>query len=113
VINRGDIFWADLGEPSNHAPAKLRPVVIIQVDEVNHTAIGTVIVSGLTSNTDAKKHIGTVFIPREVANLPKDSVVKLTELFTLDKDDLLEYIGTLPSEYILQIENELKQVLGL
>jgi mRNA interferase MazF len=112
-INRGDIYWVDLGETENHAPAKFRPLLIVQVDKITQTAIGTVIGSALTTRIEAGKFPGAVFVPHEVSGLSKDSVVKLTELLTVDKWQLGEYAGHLSSEYMLQIDNALREVLGL
>ena len=112
-INRGDIFWIDFGPIENKAPAKLRPLLIIQVDEISHTAIGTVIGGAITSNLDAQYYKGAVFIPKDVSGLPKDSVVRLTELMTVDKWQLEEYVGRLPYEYMIKIESALREVLGL
>ena len=112
-VTRGDIYWVDFGPVENRAPAKLRPLLIVQVDEISRTAIGTVVGGAVTSNLDAKKHRGAVFIPKEVSGLPKDSVVRLTELMTVDKWQLEEFIGHLPSEYMIKVENALREVLGL
>jgi mRNA interferase MazF len=112
-VSRGDIYWADLGEPEGHAPAKVRPFLVVQVDEITSTAIGTVIGSAITSNLKAQGHRGAVFLPKEASGLPRDSVVKLTELVTVDKWQLEDYVGHLPAEYILQVENALRDVLGL
>jgi mRNA interferase MazF len=112
-INRGDIYWVDFGPVENRAPAKLRPLLIVQVDEISSTAIGTVVDGAFTSNVDAQKYRGTVFVPKEISGLSRDSVVRLTELMTIDKWQLEEYIGHLPPEYMIRVENALREVLGL
>ncbi|MDR1013532.1 MAG: type II toxin-antitoxin system PemK/MazF family toxin [Coriobacteriales bacterium] len=110
--SRGDIYWVDFGPVESRAPAKLRPLLIVQVDEISHTAIGTVVGGALTSNLDARTH-RAVFVPKEASGLSRDSVVRLTELMTIDKWQLEEYIGHLPTEYMIQVENALREVLGL
>jgi len=112
-INRGDIYWIDFGPVENKAPAKLRPLLIIQVDEISNTAIGTVIGGAITSNLNAQNYRGAVFIPKEVTGLPRDSVVRLTELMTVDKWQLEEFVSHLPYEYMIKVENALREVLGL
>jgi mRNA interferase MazF len=103
----------DFGPIENRAPAKLRPLLIVQVDDISNTAIGTVVGGAFTSNLDAQKHRGAVFVPKEASGLSKDSVVRLTELMTIDKWQLEEYIGHLPPEYMIQVESALREVLGL
>jgi mRNA-degrading endonuclease toxin of MazEF toxin-antitoxin module len=68
-VNRGDIYWVDFGPIENRAPAKLRPLLIVQVDDISNTAIGTVVGGAFTSNLDAKNYKGAVFVPKEVSGL--------------------------------------------
>jgi mRNA interferase MazF len=112
-ISRGDIYWADLGEAFGHAPAKYRPILTLQVDKITQTAIGTIVGSAITSNVGADEYPGSVFIPQEASGLPRDSVVRVTELVTLDKWQLGEYVGHLPAEYMLEVDKALRNVLGL
>jgi mRNA interferase MazF len=113
MIQRGDIYWVDFGVPVSHAPAKMRPFLILQIDEINGTAIGTTTGAPFTTNQNAAKYPGGVFIPKEVSGLPKDSVVKRTELMTVDKFELQEYIGTLTEEYMIKVMDEFKRVFGV
>ncbi len=103
VIKQGDIYWIDLGEPIGSEPAYLRPYVVIQNDLLNSSQIRTVIVCALTSNLRRAKAMGNVLLELGEANLDRQSVVNVSQIFTVDKALLVEKIGTLSKERIRQI----------
>jgi mRNA interferase MazF len=103
VINQGDVFWIDLGEPSGSGPGYLHPHVVIQNNLFNHSRINTVVVCALTSNLKRAQAPGNVLLEEGEANLPKQSVVNVSQIFTVDKHDLIEKIGTLGSERVRYI----------
>jgi mRNA interferase MazF len=103
VIKQGDIYWIDLGEPIGSEPAYLRPYVVIQNDLLNSSQIRTVIVCALTSNLRRGKAMGNVLLELGEANLDRQSVVNVSQIFTVDKALLIEKIGTLSKERIRQI----------
>jgi mRNA interferase MazF len=103
VIQQGDVFWIDLGPPSGSGPGFLHPYVVIQNDVYNLSRLGTVVVCGLTSNLKRAEVPGNVLLEVGEANLPKRSVVNVSQLYTVDKDDLIEKVGTLSMERIQQI----------
>lgn len=103
MINQGDIFWVDLGTASGSGPGYLHPHVVIQNDVFNQSRINTVVVCTLTSNLKRAKSPGNVLLEQGEANLPKTSVVNVTQLFTVDKADLAEKIGTLSRRRVFQI----------
>lgn len=113
VINRGEIWWANLPEPTGSAPGFRRPVLIIQSDNFNKTNLKTSIVAIITTNLDLAEMRGNVLLKKAQSDLPKDSVVNLTQLFTIDKRLLHEYIGTIPERKMEQIEKGLRLVLSL
>ena len=113
VIARGDLFWADLGEPQGSRPAKLRPVLVVQADPYNASRLATVVVAVVTSNTALAALPGNTFLPAEVTGLPRDSVVNVTVLYTLNKTDLLERAGMVAGELLRQVDTGLRQVLRL
>jgi mRNA interferase MazF len=113
VISRGAIFWVDLGEPLGSAPGYQRPVVVVQADEFNGSALATVVVAALTSNLKYRKLPGCVFLSATESGLPKDSVIDLTQIQTLDRDLLTERIGEVPDDLMQSVERALQQVLGL
>ena len=49
-MRRGEIWWASLGEPQGSAPGFRRPVLIVQSNDFNASAIRTSICAAITSN---------------------------------------------------------------
>jgi len=96
VISQGDIYWVDLGEPSGSEPGYSHPHVIVQNNVFNASRINTVIVCALTSNLKRAQAPGNVLLEQGEANLPKQSVVLASQIFTVDKSQLGEFIGKLP-----------------
>ena len=103
VINQGDIFWIELMEPSGSEPGYLHPHVIIQNNIFNQSRINTVVVCTLTSNLKRSNAPGNVTLNKGEANLPKKSVVNISQIFTVNKSDLSEKIGTLSLNRMSQI----------
>lgn len=104
VIKQGDVFWINLGDLSGSAePGYLHPHVVIQNNIFNRSRINTVVVCALTSNVKRAKSPGNVKLEKGEANLPKQSVVNITQIFTVNKDDLVEKIGSLSSQRLDQI----------
>ena len=113
MIHRGDVCWADLGQPRGSKPAKRRPVLVIQADPYNASRLNTTVVAVLTSNTGLAAMPGNVFIPASASGLPKDSVVNVTALITLDKADLETAVGQLPVALMNELNRGLRRALGL
>jgi mRNA interferase MazF len=113
VTSRGSICWADLGAECGIRPAKRRPVLVIQSDPFNTSRLNTIIAAVITSNTALAAMPGNVFLPAAVSGLPKDSVVNVTALVTLDKADLDEPVGHLPTSLMNDVDRGLRRALGL
>jgi mRNA interferase MazF len=56
---------------------------------------------------------GNVAVPAVVSSLPKDSVVNVTQLATVDRAQLEERVGELPSWLVAQIDDGLRRTLSL
>lgn len=113
MIRRGGVYWVDLGELMGSRPAKRRPVVVVQSRPYNASRLATVIAAVLTSNTRLATMPGNVFLPAAVTRLPKDSVVNVTALVTLNKDELEEPVGQVPDALMREVDQGLRRVLGL
>lgn len=113
ALARGDLFWVDLGPALSSAPARRRPVVVIQGDEFNRSRLGTVIVAAITSNTALAAYPGNVFVPASATELSRDSVVNVTALATIDRDALLDRIGALPEHLVHDLDEGLRLVLDV
>lgn len=95
MISQGDVFWVNLGEPSGSAPGYRHPHVVVQNNLFNKSRIGTVVVCAITSNLKLGQAPGNVMLKKGEAGLPKRSVVNISQLFTVDKADLVKRMGTL------------------
>lgn len=113
VVERGEIWWADLPEPRGSSPVYERPIVITQADFLSKTAINTVIGVLITTNLDLAEMPGNVLIEKRQSGLSKDSVVNVTQIVTIDKTQLLEFVGTLSERKMEQIDEGLRLVLSL
>ncbi|MDP3919610.1 MAG: type II toxin-antitoxin system PemK/MazF family toxin [Candidatus Omnitrophota bacterium] len=103
VINQGDIFWINLKEPSGSEPGYRHPHIVIQNNLFNRSRINTVVVCALTSNLKRAKAPGNLLLDKGEANLPKKSVINISQIFTVNKIDLSEKIGTLSRERFNQV----------
>ena len=103
VIKQGDVFWVDLGEPWGSEPAYRHPHVVIQNNVFNRSRVNSVVVCALTSNLKRAKAPGNVLLEKGEANLPKQSLVNITQLFTVNKSDLKEKIGSLSRNRLTQV----------
>ncbi len=110
VIKQGDVYWIDVGEPSGSAPGYLHPHVVIQNNVFNLSRINTVIVCALTSNVKRTEAPGNILLDEGEANLTKQSVIVVSQIFTVDKSDLGEYIGKLSKKRMRQILDGIKLV---
>jgi mRNA interferase MazF len=111
VINQGDVFWIDLEEPQGSEPGYRHPHVVIQNNLFNRSKIGTVVVCALTSNLKRADAPGNVLLEKKEANLPKQSVVNVSQIFTVDKSQVGECIGTLAPRRVRQILDGIKLVM--
>jgi mRNA interferase MazF len=113
VIQRGQIWWADLREPRGSEPGYRHPVLVLQRDEVNRSRIDTVVVCLLTSNTVLSRAPGNTLLRRRRTGLPRDSVVNASQVATLNKSDLEELVGELPRDLMDDVDQGLRWFLGL
>lgn len=113
MIERGRIFWTDLGPPVGSRPGKRRPVVVVQADFANRSSLATVVVAALTSNTGLTRFRGNVFVPASASGLPKDSVVNVTSVVAVGREQLDGPVGAVPLHLMRQVDDGLRRVLGL
>jgi mRNA interferase MazF len=113
VIERGEVWWAELDEPRGSEPGFRRPVVVVQADPFNRSRLQTVIAVVLTSNLRLVEAPGNVLVPAKAAGLPQNSVANVTQLVTLDRTYLQERAGRLPPRLMAELDAGLKLVLAL
>lgn len=103
MVTQGDVFWVDTGEPYGSSPGHVRPFVIVQNNLFNRSRIGTVVACALTSNLRRAMNPGNVLLDPGEANLPRQSVVNVSQIATLDKGRLGDRIGTLSGNRVREI----------
>jgi mRNA interferase MazF len=113
VIERGSVWWADLGEPRGSEPGYRRPLLVIQADAFNRSRIETVIAAILTSNLRLLDAPGNVLISARTSGLRRDSVADVSQLITVNRDDLQERSGQLDALTMRQLNAGLRLVLKL
>jgi mRNA interferase MazF len=113
VVHRGEIWWASLPEPQGSGPGFRRPVVIVQSNPFNESRIRTVIVAVITSNLRLADAPGNVLLSIGETKLPRDSVINVSQILTLDKSFLTERVCMLPAEIMERVDAGLKLALGL
>src|SRR5215207_5311448 len=92
-MQRGEIWWADLAEPAGSAPGYRRPVLLIQADAFTNSRLATIVAVVITSNLRLAAAPGNVLLSADESGLPKDSVVNVSQIVTLDKQRLDEQVG--------------------
>jgi len=97
-VSQGDIFWISPNEANRITSDHTHPHVVIQDD-----APSTVTVCALTTNLRRAKEPGNVLLDEGEANLPKQSVVVVSQVSTVDKAQLGKYVGTLTKQRIKQV----------
>ncbi len=110
---KGEIWWATLPTPRASEPGYKRPVLILQSDAFNRSNINTVICAVITSNIRLARAPGNVILSKKDSNLPKKSVVNVSQIVTLDKSYLTECVGAISKNLMGKVENGIKLVLEI
>lgn len=113
MIRRGGLWWTDLGEPSGSAPARRRPVLVVQSDPYNRSGLRGVVVVALTTNLRLAAMPGNVFVAAPTGGLGQDSVVNVTQLVAVDQRYLDDHIGVLPPHLLADVERGMRRLLSL
>jgi mRNA interferase MazF len=102
-IDRGDVFWIEPDDSRGPVPSYSHPQVVVQDDVFNHSRITTVVVCALTSNLHRASEPGNVLLEVGEGNLPRQSVVAVSQISSVDKARLGERIGSLSGARVEQI----------
>ena len=113
VIQRGEIWWADLAEPRGSEPGYRRPLLIVQADAFNRSRIATTIGVVLTSNLALVEAPGNVLLPKRASGLPKDSIANVSQVVTVDRTILTERTGNVPGDLLAAVDAGLRLALAL
>lgn len=112
VIAQGDVWWADFADPVGSAPGFRRPVVVIQGEAFNRSAIATVVVVPLTSNLRWADAPGNVRLSGRATGLPQVSVANVSQIVALDRTDLTDRVGRLSQSTVDLVLSGVDVVLG-
>jgi mRNA interferase MazF len=110
---KGEIWWAELPPPRGSEPAKKRPVLIIQGDEFNRTAISTVICVVITSNLSLANAPANIRLAKADSDLDRTSVINFSQIVTIDKLFLTNCVSMLPNTIIAQINASIKTIFDV
>ena len=103
VVNQGDVYWVRSEEPGGSESDYAHPHVVIQDNVINRSRIDTVVVCALTTNLKRAKAPGNVLLEAGEANLSRQSIVVVSQVSTVEKAQLGEYIGSLSEQRIDEI----------
>jgi mRNA interferase MazF len=112
-MHRGEIWWASLPEPEGSGPGYRRPVLIVQSNEFNRSRINTLIVAVITSNMALASAPGNVHLGPRSSGLPKESVVNISQLITVDRRFLTGKIKSIDPQKMKEVEDGLRLILAI
>ena len=112
VISQGDVWWADLADPVGSESGCHRPVIVVQGDSFNRSALRTVVAVPLTSNLRWAAAPGNVRLTARATGLSRDSVANVSQLVALDRSILIERVGRLSSSKLELVLAGIDTVLG-
>lgn len=112
IVQRGDLFYADLSPVVGSEQGGVRPVVVIQ-NNIGNKYSPTIIVSAITSQMNKAKLPTHVQVKGKEYGLPKDSVVLLEQIRTIDKKRLREKIGEFDQGIMQEIDQALCKSVGV
>ena len=107
-VYQGEVYWLDFGPASGSAPAERHPCVVVQSDAFNRSRIASTVVCLITSKMSRSRSPGNVTLKKGDASLPKDSVVNVSQVQTVDRSELTERIGKLPARTVDEIRDGLQ-----
>ena len=110
---KGEIWWARLPAPRRSEPGKARPVLVVQADTFNKSAIDTIICAVITSNLNLAKAPANILLEKADSGLEKSSVINFSQIITLDKSFFTQFISMLPKSILAKVNRSLKIVLDL
>lgn len=110
-IKRGYIYFVDFDETIGSVQSGLRPVVVIQ-NNIGNKHSTTLIVATITSKSKKKREMPTHIVVN-VDGLAKESIIQLEQITTVDKQQILEFVGEIPIEIMEQVDKAIKISLAL
>lgn len=112
VIGQGEVWWADLGDPVGSGPGFRRPVLVVQADALNRSALATVVCVPLTSQVKWAGAAGNVLLSPRETSLSKPSVANVSQIVALDRRILQQHVGKIPRKRLDAVLSGIDVVLG-
>jgi mRNA interferase MazF len=112
-MKRGEIYWANLDRPTGNEPGDRRPVIILQSDLFNVSSIPTVLVAILSTNLSLAKAPGNILIKASESGLPKDSVINLSQILTINKSRLSDPICEIDASLQFALDNGVRLIFDV
>jgi mRNA interferase MazF len=112
-MRRGELWWASLPDPIGSGPGFRRPLLIVQSNDFNQSAIPTVTCAVMSSNLRLERAPGNVRVRARASGLSRDSVVNVSQLITVDKRVLTAQIGRLAPDLLRDVDMGIRLVLAL
>lgn len=113
MIERGQIWWATLTEPTGSEPGYSRPVLVVQADAFNRSRLQTVLVVALSKNLRLSRAPGNVLLEAETTGLLEDSVANVSQIITIDRDFLTQHEGRVNDRAISKVARGLRTIFDL
>ena len=111
-VKRGEIYYADLSPVVGSEQGGVRPVLIVQNDTGNRHS-PTVIAAAITSQMGKAKLPTHIEVAAQCCGLPKDSVILLEQIRTLDKRRLRERMGRVDGAVMERVDDAIAVSFGL
>ncbi|TVR45818.1 MAG: type II toxin-antitoxin system PemK/MazF family toxin [Planctomycetota bacterium] len=112
-MEKGELYWVDLGYSGEAEPGYRRPALIVQADSFNLSGIPSVMVAPLSTNLKLGKAPGNVVLKSTETGLSKDSVVVVSQIVSIRKSRLEEAIGTIDPSLLLLVDNGMRLLFDL
>lgn len=110
-VKRGQIYIADLPKGKGSEQEGIRPVLIVQDDDLNLRS-PTVIILVITSKLKKMNMRTHLLLPR-VKGLPRQSAVFAEKIREIDRSRLLSYCDSVSEEFMRQVDRSVKAALGM
>jgi len=110
---KGEIWWAEFPPPRSSELGKSRPVLVIQGDNFNRSAISTVICAAISSNTKLADAPANILLEKHDSGLEKSSVINFSQIITLDKSFFTKFVSMLPKSMLIKANKSIKLILDL
>ena len=113
VIRKGSIYWVNFSPGKGSEPSGRRPGLVLQADSINDSLINTVLIAAITSTMKFGELPGNVILRKGESNIPKKSVVNVTQIKAVDKNAIGELIGALSIERMIEVYSGVNLVMGM